>query len=117
MTTRFDLVTFDVPETERAAEFWKAALGLVELQREDVDRWIVVGEATGLRRIGLQRGPVRPGTVHLDLMCDPEAFEGEVARLQDLGAELASPVRRESYGSIANLFDPFGYAFDLCAYI
>lgn len=117
MTARFDLVTFDVPDPERAAAFWRAALGLVEVQREDVDRWIVVGDPDGWRRIGLQRGPARPGGVHLDLVCDLVDFDAEVARLLELGAQMTAPPRVEPYGSIANLVDPFGYLFDLCAYV
>ncbi len=33
-----------------------------------------------------------------------------------LGARLVAPPRREPYGSIANLCDPDGNPFDLCAY-
>lgn len=117
MTTSFDLVTIDVEQTEVAASFWSGALGLVEVQREDGDRWIVLGEPDGRRRIGLQRGPSRPGGVHLDLECSLDEFDAEVDRLVGLGATLVSPVRHEPYGSIANLIDPFGYVFDLCAYV
>lgn len=117
MNSSFDLVTFDVPEPESAAVFWRAALGLVELQREDVDRWIVVGQADGVRRIGLQRGAAKPGGVHLDLVCALGDFDDELERLLALDARLMAPPRRESYGAIANLVDPFGYLFDLCAYV
>lgn len=115
--SRFDLVTFDVERPDDAAAFWSAVLGLVEVQREDGDRWIVLGDADGGRRIGLQRGAARPGGVHLDLACDVDEFAGEVQRLVALGARLAAPVRVEPYGSIANMVDPFGYLFDLCAYV
>lgn len=117
MSTAFDLVTIDVGQTEIAAAFWSNVLGLVEVQREDGDRWIVLGDADGRRRIGLQRGPSRPGGVHLDLQCSLDEFDAEVLRLLALGAQLATPVRHESYGAIANLVDPFGYLFDLCAYV
>lgn len=117
MTTRFDLVTLDVEQTEHAAAFWCAVLGLVEVQREDGDRWIVLGESDGTRRLGLQRGTTRPGGIHLDLVCDLADFGAEVDRLIGLGARLVAPTRTEPYGSIANLVDPFGYIFDLCAYV
>ncbi len=117
MRTRFDLVTFDVERPDDAAAFWGAALGLVETQREDGDRWIVLGDHSTGRRIGLQRGAARPGGVHLDLDCELADFDAEVDRLIGLGARLVSPIRVEPYGSIANLVDPFGYAFDLCAYV
>lgn len=116
MAASFDLVTLDVPRPDDAARFWCAALALHETEREDGDRWIVLSSAEGVRRIGLQRGPARPGGVHLDLVCPPSDFDGEVARLLALGCALAAPVRVEPYGSIANLLDPDGYAVDLCAY-
>ena len=117
VATRFDLVTLDSPSPNDAAAFWSAALALVESEREDGDRWIVLSDSAAVRRIGIQRGAVRPGTVHLDLVCEPGEFPAECARLLRLGAQLASPVRVESYGSIANLTDPDGNLFDLCAYV
>lgn len=116
MPARFDLVTIDTPDTGRLAAFWAAALGLAESEREDVDRWVVLSSGDGVRRLGLQRGPHRPGGAHLDLACDRSEFDAEVARLGGLGARLLHPVRREPYGAIANLADPDGNLFDLCAY-
>ena len=113
---RFDLVTIDVPEPNEAALFWAAVLNLVELEREDVDRWIVIGEHGGHRRIGFQRGEVRPGGIHLDFVCESHEFAATVERLRHLGAAMARPVRNEPYGSIANMVDPFGYAFDVNSY-
>lgn len=112
--TRFDLVTIDSPNPDVLARFWCEALGLRELEREDGDRWVVVGDHE--RRIGVQRGAHRPGGLHLDLACEVGEFEAEVIRLVALGAIALSPPRRESYGSIANLADPDGNPFDLCAY-
>jgi len=112
---RFDLVTIDAPDTERLAAFWREVLGLTEVEREDGDRWIVLAESDGTRRIGIQRGERRPGGVHLDLAADPADFDAELDRLVAAGAELIDR-RTEPYGSIANLRDPAGYVFDLCAY-
>jgi predicted enzyme related to lactoylglutathione lyase len=117
VTARFDLVTIDVADPARMAAFWSAALDLVETEREDVDRWIVLSALDGVRRIGLQRGEPRAGTVHLDLACEPAEFAAEVDRLIALGATRTRPDRTEPYGSIANLADPEGNLFDLCAYI
>ena len=116
--SRFDLVTLDTAHTELLAKFWAAVLDLIELGREDGDRWIVLGERGGLRRLGFQRaaGACDASRLHLDLTCDQQDFDGEVARLVALGATLLSPARTESYGSIANLVDPDGNLFDLCAY-
>lgn len=116
MAATFDLVTLDSPRTDHLAEFWSAALGLVEVQREDGDRWIVLASPDGRRRIGLQRGAHVPGSVHLDLACSPDEFNTEVGRLLALGASECQPRRIEPYGKIANLADPDGNLFDLCAY-
>jgi hypothetical protein len=111
----FDLVTID-GDTETLATFWMAALALIELEREDEGRWIVLGTPSGVRRIGLQSGTAREGGVHLDLTCSPARFQTEVGRLLGAGASLRRPMRREPFGSIANLTDPEGNPFDLCAY-
>jgi predicted enzyme related to lactoylglutathione lyase len=113
---RFDLVTFDSARPDRLATFWSVALGLHEVEREDGDRWIVLADANGVRRVGIQRGATVPGSMHLDLACEPASFATEVERLVAAGATAVAPVRVEPYGSIANLADPDGNAFDLCAY-
>ena len=116
MAAGFDLVTLD-GDTAALAAFWSAALALVELEREDDGRWIVLGEVDGFRRLGLQRGRHRPhGSVHLDLRCGLDKFDAEVERLVELGAEVVRSARREPYGSIINFADPQGNSFDLCAY-
>lgn len=116
MTARFDLVTLDSPDTEVIARFWSDAAGLHEVEREDVDRWIVLADPGGSRRLGIQRGVTIVGSIHLDLACSPETFEEELRRLVRLGAQLLGDARREPYGSIVNLADPDGNRFDLCAY-
>jgi len=116
MATRFDLVTIDSPATDDIAVFWSAVLDLHEVEREDGDRWIVLADAEGCRRIGVQAGVTRPGSMHLDLACPPDEFESELARIIALGARHLGPPRHESYGSIVNLTDPDGNPFDLCAY-
>jgi predicted enzyme related to lactoylglutathione lyase len=114
--TRFDLVTIDGDITILGA-FWSAALELHEVQREDGDRWVVLADVDGVRRLGLQRGEPRPGGMHLDLECDVDRFADERERLLALGATETRPERVESYGSIANFADPQGNLFDLCAYV
>ena len=116
MASAFDIVTFDVPSPDNAARFWCEALRLEVVEREDDGRWLCLASADGQRRIGLQRGAARPSGAHLDLRCAPHEFDEEVTRLQMLGATLVGPARHEAYGSIANLLDPDGYAFDLCSY-
>ena len=116
MATRFDLVTLDSPATDNLAAFWAAVLNLHEVEREDGDRWIVLADADGRRRFGLQSGATRPGSMHLDLSCRPDEFDAELSRIVGLGATQLGAPRREPYGSIANLADPDGNPFDLCAY-
>ncbi|MEO1060216.1 MAG: VOC family protein [Actinomycetota bacterium] len=116
MTSTFDLVTITTHDTEALSGFYAAALGLVEVEREDGDRWIVLAEVDGRRRIGFQRGEDRPGSIHLDLRCPAEELADEVSRLVSLGARLSCPVRIEPYGQVANLVDPAGNELDLVAY-
>jgi predicted enzyme related to lactoylglutathione lyase len=116
VTARFDLVTIDTPDPRRVAVFWCAALELSVVEDEDDGRWLVLADSAGARRIGLQRGVHRAGGVHLDLVCEVDDFASERARLIELGAGEVSPSRNEPYGSIANLADPDGNLFDLCAY-
>jgi predicted enzyme related to lactoylglutathione lyase len=128
MAARFDLVTLDARDAEELARFWSAALSLREVEREDDGRWIVLADtASDTRRLGLQRITgltVEPAVfegahkarVHLDLACETDAFDTEIARLIGLGAKALRPARREAYGSIATMADPEGNVFDLCAY-
>ena len=114
--SQWDLVTIN-GDTTKLGEFWSQALDLIELERENIDRWVVYGTHAGTRILGFQRGRQQAGCIHLDLRCAPEDFVAEVARLLSLGARLTGGVRHEPYGSIANLADPQGNLFDLCAYI
>lgn len=116
MPASFDLVTLDAPTPDDLAAFWCAVLGMVESEREDGDRWIVLSTDDGTRRIGIQKGSTAAGSVHLDLACAPGEFDDELERLLALGARLVAGPRHEPYGSIANFTDPDGNAFDLCAY-
>lgn len=117
MPSSFDLVTLDTPSPRYSAAFWCRALALTVSLDEDDGRWVVLSDGDGARRVGLQRGVVRSGSVHLDLTCPIDEFDHELARLQQLGARLVSPARTEPYGRIANLTDPDGIPFDLCAYV
>ena len=116
MAAGFDIVTMDTPDTVALSEFWCAALGLVELEREDGTRWIAIGTPEGTRVLGFQIGEHRVGGTHVDLDCGADEFDAELERLVGLGATTEGPPRTEHYGRIANLTDPDGNPFDLCAY-
>ena len=91
-------------------------LGLQEIEREDGDRWILLGTPEGRRTMGFQRGQHVHGSVHVDLSCVVDHFDQERERILRLGASETRDQRRESYGLIANFADPDGNLFDLCAY-
>lgn len=115
--TSFDLITIDTEKTDALALFWSQAMGLHESEREDGDRWIVLSDETGVRRMGFQRGVNGAGAIHLDLACSLADFDAERERLLQIGARETRPPRTEPYGRIANMADSDGNLFDLCAYV
>jgi predicted enzyme related to lactoylglutathione lyase len=115
--SRFDIVTLNSPRTNELAKFWAELLGLQEIEREDGDRWILLGSTKGGRTIGFQRGEHVAGSIHIDLSCSTSEFPNERERILRLGAVETRPMRSEPYGLIANFADVDGNLFDLCAYV
>ena len=115
--SRFDIVTLNSPRTNELAKFWAELLDLQEIEREDGDRWILLGNTNGGRTIGFQRGEHVAGSIHIDLSCSTSDFPNERERILRLGAVETRPMRSEPYGLIANFADVDGNLFDLCAYI
>ena len=115
--SRFDIVTVNTPRTDELSKFWAELLGLQEIEREDSDRWILLGDTNGGRTIGFQRGEHVDGSIHIDLSCSTSDFPNERERILRLGAIETRPMRSEPYGLIANFADPDANLFDLCAYI
>ena len=115
--SRFDIVTLNSPRTNELANFWAELLGLQEIEREDGDRWILLGDTNGARTMGFQRGEHVAGSVHIDLSCSTSDFPNERDRILRLGAVETRPMRSEPYGLIANFADLDGNLFDLCAYV
>ena len=115
--SRFDIVTLNSPRTNELAKFWAELLGLQEIEREDGDRWILLGNTNGGRTIGFQRGEHVAGSIHIDLSCSTSDFPNERERILGLGAIETRPMRSEPYGLIANFADVDGNLFDLCAYV
>ena len=113
----FDIVTLNTPRTNELSKFWAELLGLQEIEREDGDRWILLGDSNGGRTVGFQRGEHVAGSIHIDLSCTTEAFLNERERIMRLGAIETRAMRSEPYGLIANFADLDGNLFDLCAYI
>jgi catechol 2,3-dioxygenase-like lactoylglutathione lyase family enzyme len=115
--SRFDIVTLNSPRTNELAKFWAELLGLQEIEREDGDRWILLGDANGGRTIGFQRGDHVAGSIHIDLSSSADDFQIERERILRLGAVETRLKRSEPYCLIANFADVDGNLFDLCAYI
>jgi catechol 2,3-dioxygenase-like lactoylglutathione lyase family enzyme len=115
--SHFDIVTLNTLRTNELSKFWAELLGLQEIEREDGDRWILLGDTNGGRIIGFQRGEHVDGSMHLDLSCSTGDFPIERERILRLGAIETRPMRSEPYGLIANFADPDGNLFDVCAYI
>ena len=115
--SRFDIVTLNSPRTNELANFWAELLGLQEIEREDGDRWILLGDTNGGRTMGFQRGEHVAGSIHIDLSCSTDDFPNERERILRLGAVETRPMRSEPYGLIANFADLDGNLFDLCAYV
>jgi predicted enzyme related to lactoylglutathione lyase len=115
--SRFDIVTLNSPRTNELAKFWAELLDLQEIEREDGDRWILLGNTNGGRTIGFQRGEHVAGSIHIDLSCSTNDFPNERERILRLGAVETRPMRSEPYGLIANFADVDGNLFDLCAYV
>ena len=115
--SRLDIVTLNTPRTDEISKFWAELLGLQEIEREDGDRWILLGDANGGRTIGFQRGEHVAGSIHIDLSCSADDFQNEHERILRLGAVETRPMRSEPYGLIANFADLDGNLFDLCAYV
>ena len=114
--SRLDIVTVNTPRTDELSKFWAELLGLKEIEREDGDRWVLLGDTNGGRTIGFQRGEHVDGSIHIDLSCSTDDFPNERERMMQLGAIETRPMRSEPYGLIANFADPDGNLFDLCAY-
>lgn len=120
--TRLDIVTIDSADTKRLALFWCEVLDASVSEYEDDGRWVCLVDAAGRRVLGIQRTTQQSSDarahsrLHLDLACAPAAFAAERERLLALGATETREPRVEPYGSIANLADPDGNLFDLCAY-
>lgn len=115
--SRFDIVTLNTLRTNELSKFWANLLGLQEIEREDGDRWILLGDTNGGRTIGFQRGEHVAGSIHIDLSCSTSDFPNERERILGLGAIETRPMRSEPYGLIANFADLDGNLFDLCAYV
>ncbi len=101
MIGRFEKIVIDCPAPRALAEFYCQVLGM--RVNEDIDGWVVIGSAPGLRELAFQRvtewvapgwpDPACPQQLHLDIRVnDADKAEQE---LLTLGATRA-PGERET---------------------
>jgi predicted enzyme related to lactoylglutathione lyase len=118
-------ICIDVPDLDRAIDFYGRALGL-SLGRRNGPHWAeLLGAGCPVDLL-----PVEPGTaispaapqpvrefarhwtpVHLDLAVDD--LEAALRRAVEAGATLERPIVERRWGRMANLADPFGHGFCL----
>ncbi len=98
-----------VPDVSVAADFFAEATELVANQR--------CLERDGVIVLELREAPVRRSNLHLDLACDPTAFDLEIERLLDLGATRIGPRQSAHWGESQIFTAPGGSIFCLNAYI
>jgi len=121
------LVNIDVPDFEAARRFYLAAFPFTEGRRFGEGGLELLGASARVYLLVKPAGSrATPGgeavrsydrhwtPVHLDLVV--EDVEAALARALEAGAVLESPLRREVWGSIAGLADPFGNGFCLIAF-
>ena len=105
-------IVMECKEFSRTMEFWKAALGY-EAREPPSEDWVVLHDPHDRGpNISLQKVADGPGAeyrFHLDLYSsDPE---GEVQRLQRLGATMREPAQEGR--DFVTLTDPDGNPFDV----
>lgn len=93
----FDLVTIDAVDAQTLADFWAAALELVELEREDNGRWIVLGSRS-IEHTAVTNDPTVLDPTNLDYL-DPTVLD----QLDRLGDQPVRTVRRIGIQRIPDL--------------
>lgn len=110
-------VVLDCDDSERLADFWAAALGYRRFGSAGTYRSIVPPEGESGPKLILQQVDEPKTTknrVHLDL--DVADLDGEVARLEALGATRVSAAPVEEHGMRwVVMADPSGNEFCVCA--
>ena len=117
-------ICIDVDDMERAIAFYTEGLGLRVGRRFQSDFVAILGAGSPIDLLlnapGTRPVAGSPDTrdyqrhwtpVHLDFVVDD--IEAALARLQQHGAVLETPVAERIWGRIAGLADPFGHGLDL----
>jgi catechol 2,3-dioxygenase-like lactoylglutathione lyase family enzyme len=118
-------ICIDVPDLDRAIDFYVRALGLTPGRRNGPHWAELLGAGCPVDLLPVEAGtaataaapaPVRDFArhwtpVHLDLAV-PD-LEAAVRRAEEAGARLERPIVERRWGRMANLADPFGHGFCL----
>jgi catechol 2,3-dioxygenase-like lactoylglutathione lyase family enzyme len=114
MPVRIGAITMDCRDERRLSAFWTAALGY-EVAVDQPGDWMVLRDPGGTgRSIGLQVVPepkVVKNRVHLDLIPTEGELEGEIRRLESLGARRVRYVENDPDESHWIMTDPEGNEF------
>jgi predicted enzyme related to lactoylglutathione lyase len=115
---RFE-ITVDCPDPETLAPFWAEAVGAERVVPCGPYVRVLSARSAGRVPIVLQRvaePKVGKARVHLDLYVAAEEFDGEVARLEQLGAtRLTTEPVQEDGCRWHVMADPAGNEFCICA--
>jgi len=109
-------VYIGVAELQRGIEFYTQGLGL-RLRRRLAANWVELEGASVPIFLLVSDRPqdfAGPWTVHLDFIT--EDLDTAVRQAQDAGAVLERAIQERTWGSMANMADPFGNSFDLIAF-
>lgn len=118
------LVDIDVPDIERAIEFYTQALPLTVGRRFDSGFVELLGASSPIYLLEEKEGSKATATtdqprtyarhwcpMHLDFVVDN--IEEAISNALSAGAKLEIPLREYSYGKLAVFSDPFGHGFCL----
>lgn len=121
------LVNIDVPDLERARDFYVAALGLREGRRLGQAALELLGAETAIYLLAQPAGShPAPGAaardyarhwtpVHLDVVVDD--IDAALARAESAGARRESEISTQVWGKLVRMADPFGNGLCLVQFL
>jgi predicted enzyme related to lactoylglutathione lyase len=114
MAAKFGLV-LDCADPERLAGFWAEALGYTNLGRAD-PYVLLVDEAKQRPKLLLQQvAEPKPGKNRMHLDVEADDVDGEVRRLEGLGARRVEDPMEEHGSRWVVMADPEGNEFCVCS--
>ncbi len=124
MRTRISAVTLVVPDYDGAIRFFVEALGFELLEDTPLEggkRWVRVAPAGGGSALLIAKAANRAQEAaignqtggRVGFFLETDDFDRDHARFLARGVEFLEEPRREPYGKVAVLRDPFGNKWDL----